>query len=253
MWCPSLCTHILTYLLTFPMEQIPSSASNQFSASQIPRILWNPQDHHCINKFPPPVPILSNLNPLHTPTSHFLKIHLNIMLPSMPGSSKWGLCLRFPPPKKPHICCLSFHFLVSTLDIRGKYFPFFFLFVLMWLLPVYCSGNVCAVECNSRCLMHQCLPAHFLKIHLNIILPSMPGSSKWSLSLRFPHQNPVYSSRFDHLNNTGWGVQIIKSSLFSFLHSPVTASVLGPNILLNTILKHPHSKFHTPSKLQAKL
>ena len=47
-------------------------------------------------KYPPPVPILSQLDPVHTPTSYFLKIDLNVIRPSTPWSPKWSPSLRFP-------------------------------------------------------------------------------------------------------------------------------------------------------------
>ena len=59
-------------------------------------ILWNPKVHCCIYKSSPPVPMLSKINPVRAPPSHFLKIHFDIILPSMAGFPKWSLSRTFP-------------------------------------------------------------------------------------------------------------------------------------------------------------
>ena len=69
----------------------------------------------------------------------------------------------------------------------------------------------------------------------------------------FPHQNPVYTSPLTHTRYTshpshssrfltrkifGEQYRSLSSSLCSFLHSSVTSSPLGPNILLRTLFSN---------------
>jgi hypothetical protein len=71
------------------MEQSPFwEAKTSWTTREIPRILWNPKVLNRIHKSSPPVPILSQIDPLHAPhpTSRrsilILSSHLRLGLPS---------------------------------------------------------------------------------------------------------------------------------------------------------------------------
>ena len=95
--------------------------------------------------------------------------------------------------------------------------------------------------------------SHFLEIHPNIIRPSAPRSPQWSPSLRFPHQDPVHPLSspiratcpahlillyFITRTILGEEYKPFSSSLCNLLHYPVSSSLLGPNILLNTMFSN---------------
>jgi len=118
---------------------------------------------------------------------------------------------------------------------------------------------------------------HFLNIHLNIILPSTPGSSKWFLPSGFPAKtlytpllSPIRSTCCDQLILLDFIIRRVlsgeyrslSSSLCSFLHSHVISSLVGPNILLHTLFSDTSAyippslwaiKFDTHTKQHTKL
>ena len=91
-----------------------------------------------IYQCPPPVPILSHLDPVHNPTSHFLKIHLNVILPSTSGSPKWSLSLHVT--KQSYSKPLSVLALICQLLCHSFSDPYLF-FVSIWYVISFLSRS----------------------------------------------------------------------------------------------------------------
>jgi hypothetical protein len=66
------------------------------TSQETPRLLPNSWTiHYHVHKSPPLVPILSQTNPIHNPTTYSFNIHFNNIFPPTPRSFEWSLPFRF--------------------------------------------------------------------------------------------------------------------------------------------------------------
>jgi len=86
----------------------PSWQAVSHSASQkIPHFLWMLNVHYRVQNSPPLLPVLSQMNPVHTLPYYFAKIHAIIIIPSTPSSSELSVPFRFSDQNLLYISYLS--------------------------------------------------------------------------------------------------------------------------------------------------
>ena len=116
------------------------SRANRFSASQATtRIVWNPKVHYRLHRRPPPVPILSQINPVHAPFP-LLEDPFTLYPP------KWYLSFRYPHQNPvytyslPHTSCMPHPSHSSDSFYTSEYF---------YLLSTGGSQDLCLMESDA--------------------------------------------------------------------------------------------------------
>ena len=173
-------TYLLTYLLTPYSRVLLKKLTGSSFSQEIPRISRNPKVHYRIHKCPPPVPILSQINPFHVSTSHFLENHLNIILSCNSWSSKWSISLRFLNPN-----------------------------------PVYTSPLTMRATCTAHLILRDFITRTILKTNPNYLFYTrLGGLQEWSV-LCEGLLLPVIAIRLSY--SVGWSTDSQYSDLFQNL------------------------------------
>jgi hypothetical protein len=97
--------------LKYTMKNSPRVAGSSSANQKMTHLLWSPKVHYHMQNNLLMDPILCQINPVHTLAPFFLKIHLNIILQTVPRSSKLSLSLRF---------CKNFSSLPHMLHYKPK-------------------------------------------------------------------------------------------------------------------------------------